>query len=197
MNKSILKIILGPMFSGKSTELIKHIRNLKVIDIPIIVIKPKIDDRYEKYYICSHNKEKEECILVDNIFDIIYDESYINSKYVIIEEAQFIKNLKRFVSQELKNKSFIIAGLDGDYKRESFGEILELIPLADDVIKLKALCKICNDGTPGIFTKKIINNSEQILIGSNDTYIPTCREHYELDIESIHNNFTNPVNLNL
>ncbi len=69
-------------------------------------------------------------------------------------------------------------GLDGDSDRNNFGHIHKLIPLADDIMKLKALCSVCNDGTPGIFSKKISNSSNQIDIGSTDKYIAVCRSCY-------------------
>jgi thymidine kinase len=174
-----LQLVIGPMFSGKSTELIKIIRTLKVINRKYIVIKPLIDDRYEKNYIVSHNKESEECIVGNDLNDIL-DEEINQYQTIIIDEGQFLKNLKNKTLYwvEKLNKHVVIGGLDGDFKRNPIGEILELIPYADDYKKLKALCKVCNDGTPAIFSHRICQSDEQILIGAGDSYIPLCRKHY-------------------
>jgi thymidine kinase len=174
-----LELIIGPMFSGKSTELIRQIKKFKAINKNILVIKPKIDDRYAQLKIVSHNNESENCIVFENLDNIDYD---IFSEYeiIIIDEAQFFTNLKQFVLHlvEILNLYVIIGGLDGDYKREPFGEILDLIPYADDYKKLTAFCKYCNDGSPAIFTKRIINDNAQILVGSSESYLPLCRLHY-------------------
>ena len=175
-----LELIIGPMFSGKSTELIKHVRMMKVINAKYIIIKPKIDDRYEKDKIVSHNKDSESCIVVSDLNDIT-NKIIKNYKYIIIDEGQFLKNLKTKVLYwvEKLNKSVIISGLDGDFNRKPIGEIIELIPYADICHKMTALCKICNDGTIAPFSHRILNNNNnQILIGSDDLYIPVCRKHY-------------------
>jgi len=71
----------------------------------------------------------------------------------------------------------IVAGLDGDYQQKQFGDILKLIPIADSYQKVYALCKICQDGTPASFTKRIVNNNQQILVGAKESYISVCRFH--------------------
>ena len=185
MNKTKLEIIYGPMFSGKSTEIIKRIRELKNEESSIIVIKPEVDDRYEKFYVCSHNKEKEECTIINNndIFSLCKKIKYQQADYVIIDEAQFIRNLKDFIVQELEYKSFIIGGLDLDSFKKPFGDILNLIELADRSVKLQSICSICGDKAP--YTKRISNNDNKILIGSNEYYTPVCSKHFEND-EKIH-----------
>ena len=97
-----------------------------------------------------------------------------------MKRLSFLKIYLIFVNTGLKeNKSFIIAGLDGDFKREPFGDILKLIPLAEKVIKLNALCKFCKDGTEAPFTKRLINADIQQLVGGADSYAAVCRKHYE------------------
>ena len=174
-----LELIIGPMFSGKSTELLKKIKILKVINTSFLVIKPKIDNRYSENRLVSHDKQSESCMNVDNLDSI--DESIIEKfNTIIIDEGQFFKNLKKNVLYwvEKLNKNVIIGGLDGDYKREPIGEILDLIPYADDYKKLKALCLICKNGNHALFSHRLINDTNQILIGEENTYIPLCRKHY-------------------
>jgi len=179
MYQGKIELIIGPMFSGKSTKLIQEIRKLKIINSSYIIIKSNIDIRYEKNYIVSHNNEKESCIITDDL-NTIEDEIIFKSSTIIIDEGQFLKNLKNKVLywSEKLNKNIIIAGLDGDYKRNPIGEILELIPYCDKCIKISALCKHCNDGTPGIFSFKLTKNNSQILVGSTELYVSVCRKHY-------------------
>jgi thymidine kinase len=104
---------------------------------------------------------------------------FLNSSIIIIDEAQFFPDLYDFVLiAESFNKDVILFGLDGDTERKPFGQILECIPLADEVIKLKAFCKICNDGTEALFTYTSQKKMEQVCIGGAETYSALCRSHY-------------------
>jgi thymidine kinase len=76
------------------------------------------------------------------------------------------------------NKKIYVSGLDGDFKREKFGKILDLIPMCDKVTKMTSLCSLCKNGTPGLFSMRLTNEKEQMLIGSSN-YIPVCRFCYE------------------
>lgn len=178
-----LDIIIGPMFSGKSFELIRRIRLLKVLKKNFLVIKPIIDRRYTKDdYICTHNYDKEKCISVEKLNDIFEKHNLLEEKIetIFIDEAQFFENLKDFVMEILEkfNINIVIAGLDGDYKRNNFGEIHKLIPLCDNITKKKSLCLKCNNGNKALFSHRICSNNSQILVGSENKYIPVCRKHY-------------------
>ena len=172
-----LKLILGCMYSGKTTEILRIVNSLKHINEIPLVIKPKIDDRYSDNKICTHNKQEYECQTIDNLSDF---KNLNDSKYIIIEEAQFFKDLLLFIIDqvELRKKNVIVVGLDGDSDRENFGEIHKLIPLCDDIVKLKAYCSLCKDGTPGIFSKRLSNKKDKILVGSEGDYIAVCRKCY-------------------
>lgn len=175
-----LELIIGPMFSGKSTELIRHIRMLKVINVSYLVIKPRIDTRYDATKIVSHNQDSEICIVADDLNEIA-DETVANHAYLIIDEGQFLQNLKSKVLHwvETMGKNVLVGGLDGDFQRNPIGEILQLIPYADSYSKKTALCKVCNDGTPALFSHRMSDaNRDQICLGSTETYIPVCRQHY-------------------
>jgi thymidine kinase len=179
-----LDIILGPMFSGKSFELIRRIRLLKILEKKFMVIKPLIDNRYsKKNVICTHNYDKEDCFCVQKLEECFnHDLSKIDS--IFIDEGQFFPDLKECVIKFIEefNINVIITGLDGDFQRKPFGQILDLIPYADTCIKKNALCKACKDGTKAIFSHRINkdSNKDQILVGSVDSYIPVCRNHYLL-----------------
>ena len=171
-----LKLILGCMYSGKTTEILRIVNSLKHINEIPIIIKPKIDDRYSKDKISTHNKQEYDCLSVNNL----YEAKNITNNYIIIEEAQFFKDLLLFIIDqvELRKKNVIVVGLDGDSDRENFGEIHKLLPLCDDIIKLKAYCSLCKDGTPGIFSKRLSNKKDKILVGSEGDYIAVCRKCY-------------------
>lgn len=176
-----IDIIMGCMFSGKSTEIIRLINRYKALDKKIIIINHKNDDRYKKNSISTHSNININCISLDNL-NVIETESsydYQNTDVIVIEEAQFFNNLYEFAlkAADIDNKIVIIAGLDGDSNREAFGDIIKLIPKCDSVTKLHALCSICKDGTLASFTKRLVNNSNQILIGVSE-FMPVCREHY-------------------
>lgn len=188
-----LNIYIGPMFSGKTNIILTHSRISKIIKEKYIIIKPDIDNRYTKdSFIVSHNKMKEPCIMVNDLKNIINNNIIKNVKKIYIDEAQFLKNLKAFVINcvDNMNKNVIIVGLDGDFMRQPMGEILSLIPYADNIIKLKAKCLLCSDGTDAIFTYKKIKDTKTIDIGSNDKYISLCRKHY---LSHKNNNITKQV----
>ncbi len=180
-----LDIIIGPMFAGKSCELIRRIRLLKVLKKEYIVIKPKIDNRYDNLsdskMIVSHNFDKEHCIVLEkleNIFNFSMDLTNINT--IFIDEGQFFDDLVDAVKQLVDSYKInvVITGLDGDSNRKKFGHILDLIPFCNSCTKINAACIMCLDGTPAPFSHRVTKDSEQILIGSTDSYMSLCRRHY-------------------
>jgi thymidine kinase len=180
-----LKLILGPMFSGKSTKLIELIRKYKIIKYKIMIIKNAIDNRYSDVSeIVSHNKDSEPCICLSNLNDLFnnnsqYNQQYNESKVIFIEEAQFFNDLYSFVQKAIKdNKTIFVVGLNGDSNQKNFGDIHRLLPLCDDIELLKACCKICMDETPALFSKRISLDESQVYVGGGDEYIPVCRRHF-------------------
>ncbi len=173
-----IELILGPMFSGKSTKLIRKIRLYKNTNKKVLVVKPLIDTRYVVNQIASHSFETENCETTELLTNI--DNKVKNYDIIIIDEGQFFSDLKIMVlkwADEYK-KEVIIAGLDGDSNRNPIGHILELIPLANKFKKMSSICKYCNDGTPAPFTHRLCNSIQQVEIGGAESYIPLCRKHY-------------------
>lgn len=177
-----LRIILGPMFAGKSSELLGTIRKYSAIGWPIFVITHSSDTRYsEKPEIVSHDKERHPALAVGYLDTVLTTLAYIDARLIIIEEAQFFTGLKEFVinAVEKDKKDVICVGLDGDTKRQPFGELLELIPYCDSVEKRHAFCKRCNTPVAALFThseKK--SKDDQVEIGGEEIYEPLCRMHY-------------------
>jgi thymidine kinase len=182
-NMGRIDIIIGSMFSGKSTELIRRINRYKVLGKNILVINNKLDKRYSENSISTHSNIQLECISLSKLQDVYDNEKYSNEynecNVVVIEEAQFFEDLHDFVvnAADNDNKIVIVAGLDGDSNRNEFGDILKLIPKCDTVKKLHALCVKCKDGTLASFTKRLVKNDSQIYIGVSE-FIAVCRYHY-------------------
>lgn len=175
-----LEVVIGPMFSGKSSYLLSCIQKHKEAGDPIYIITSSLDKRYtNEIRIVSHKQESYEAdVAVENIFDAMMNKKFLKAKVVIIEEAQFYTNLVDFITMavDIHNKHIIIAGLDGDTNRNPFGDILQLIPLADSIVKLKAVCSLCNKDA--LFTWKKVTNNSLVDIGSADKYEVLCRRHY-------------------
>jgi len=175
-----LELIIGNMFSGKTSELIRRINREKSINKRILVINYSLDNRYSSDSVCTHDLTECKCLKVSNLNDI--REGLLNNyDSFFIDEAQFFVGLYDYVKKlvEVHKKHVVVSGLDGDYNRNLFGEILHLIPICDTVDKLKAYCNKCNNGTYAPFTKKINSeNSKCIDIGGSDKYIPVCRFHF-------------------
>ena len=182
MNKNLtgrIDLIMGCMFSGKSTEIIKTINRYRVLGKKIMIVNHKSDNRYKENSIVTHDKISIDSISVSDIDTIKTNSQYKTSEVIVIEEAQFFENLYEFATTaaDIDKKIVIVAGLDGDSNRNQFGDILKLIPHCETVTKLHALCVKCKDGTPACFSKRLINNNTQVLIGVNE-YIAVCRFHY-------------------
>ena len=135
----------------------------------------------KKYYFHDEDSwfEKNDDYYFYKIEDFpVIKEEFCNSEVVAIDECQFFGSLKDFVGMCLfLKKKVVLAGLDGDYKQHKFGEIIDCIPMADQVTKLSALCMKCKDGTPGPFTKRLVDTKELELVGGNESYEAVCRHH--------------------
>jgi thymidine kinase len=179
-NNSYLELIIGPMYSGKSSRLVELYKACIFCDIKVSAINHSLDNRYDDVLLSTHDKIKIPCIKTDKLFDILDNPQCINSKIILINEGQFFPDLYDGVCELLRNnKCVYVCGLDGDFERKKFGQILELIPLCDKVTKLTSLCRGCkNVKNPGIFSMRLSNEKEQTIIGS-DIYIPVCRTCYE------------------
>jgi thymidine kinase len=184
-----LEIVLGPMFSGKSSRILSVVSRYSALNLPILVIKHAADTRYAVNEISTHDQRKVPCLSVDS-FDKV-DRSILNSyKLIIVEEAQFFTGLVEFVKLVVDTmcRDVILVGLDGDSKRRPFGEILQCIPMADKVEKLTALCARCANGKEAIFSRRLTSSEEQMLVGSSDLYQAVCRDCY---LETNNNTPTN------
>lgn len=174
-----LKVYIGCMFAGKSSEIIAECRRRIVINQKILGINYSEDSRYtDGNYIVNHNQDKIHSLKVKYLKDVSENE-ILENDFIFIDEGQFFTDLIEYVLKWVNEykKSVYVFGLDGDFKRLPFGDILKLIPQCDEVVKLKALCVMCKDGTDGLFTHRLSKENEQIVIGNNN-YVALCRKHF-------------------
>ena len=185
--ESRIDIIFGPMFSGKTTELVQRLTLFSDAGFKTVYVNSELDTRDE--ILSTHNKSlkistsifKLKAASIQGILDELKEYDVIG-----IDESQFFPDLYEMCLHlsETFNKKVIVAGLNGDCKRKNFGQINTLIPICDSITKLFPFCKPCRDLSrlePALFSKRIKGDDEPIIdIGANDKYIPVCRKCYLL-----------------
>ncbi|KAJ6401413.1 hypothetical protein OIU84_016763 [Salix udensis] len=174
-------VIIGPMFAGKTTGLLRRIKSESSSGRTVAMIKSSKDTRYAKDSVVTHDGLKFPCWALPNLASFQHklgDDEYQKLDVIGIDEAQFFEDLYDFCCKAADHdgKTIIVAGLDGDYLRRSFGSMLDVIPLADTVTKLTARCEIC--GGRAFFTWRKTSETKTELIGGSDLYMPVCRQHY-------------------
>lgn len=172
-----LTLVIGPMFSGKSSFLIKKINELKNKGIYPYCISHASDTRYGTDSIITHDLIEEKCHSVYDLSDDL-EENCIKHDYIIIEEGHFFENLVQFVKRLVRNnKHVFVAGLDGNFEMEPFLNIVSLIPFSDHVIRLTSVCSEC--GCNATFTKKINKTNKcSLQVGGKELYQSVCRIHH-------------------
>ncbi|NCQ35878.1 thymidine kinase [bacterium] len=173
-----IEVICGPMFSGKSEELIKRTRRAQIARRRVQIFKHGIDARYDATDIVSHSQQKMPGIAltrVEDIIDLVDD----RTELVAIDEGQFFDGHLVEVANKLANlgKRVIIAGLDLDYRGLPFGPMPQLICSSEYVTKQLAICMTCGD--PANFTQRLTGAKDQIVVGASETYEARCRRHFE------------------
>jgi thymidine kinase len=180
-----LELILGPMFSGKTTRILEIYNHYSFIQKKIMVINYAEDKRYHETMLSTHDHKMIPCTLTMDIKDMWFNpanKNYIEihrADVILINEGQFFNQLKECVIDmvERENKTVYICGLDGDFQRNKFGQMLDLLPYCDNVIKLKSLCSICRNGKRALFSHRVTDEKGQVSIGSHN-YVPLCRKCY-------------------
>lgn len=183
LQKGWLEVITGPMFAGKSEELIRRVKTLSYTKMKIIAFKPAIDDRYDKTAIASHDGAKYEAYAIKNaqsILELVKEDTQV----VAIDEIQFFDMSIVKICEELADRSIrvIAAGLDLDFKGEPFGPMPELLARAEFVTKLSAVCTVC--GCAATRTQRLIDgkpadfNDPIIKVGAKENYEARCRKHH-------------------
>jgi thymidine kinase len=181
-----IDIIIGPVQCGKTSEIIRRLVIYYEMDMKVLYINSVLDTRSERAF-STHNST------IGNIpFTTIklrdlsgYDVS--NYDVIAVDEAQFFNDLKEEVLRwvEVDKKIVIIGGLNGDFRRETFGRINELISYCDNITKLNPFCVLCRKKgvmRMGIFSKRVVgvDDKSTVLIGGKDVYLPSCRECFKM-----------------
>ena len=173
-NSGWIEVICGPMFSGKTEELIRRLVRSQYAKQKVSIFKPFTDDRYSEDFIVSHNKRRIQSITVKKSKDIL---DYLDKADVFgIDEAQFFdeKIVDTCKNLAIQNKRVVVAGLEKDYLAKPFGSMSELLVNAEYITKVNAICMVCGD--PANFSQRITSDKEQILVGELDKYEARCRK---------------------
>lgn len=176
-----MEVITGPMFSGKSEELIRRLKRAKIAKQRVVCFKPDIDLRYHKTAISSHSAQTHDAYVVANV-DRLREALFAQIdqiEVVGIDEAQFFDEGLVALSLELIHlgKRVLIAGLDTTFAGEPFEPIPDLMSVADEVVKLSAVCMRC--GAPAIHTQRLGGSRELVVVGAAGMYEARCRAHFE------------------
>ncbi len=177
MENGYLELILGPMFSGKTTKLVNLYHKYKKLSYKVVAINYFEDTRYSDKQLSTHDNIMIPCIFSNSISSTFQKDCVMEADVILINEGQFFDDVLESTLNlvEKMNKQVFICGLDGDFKRQKFGNLFDLIPYCDELIKLKSVCKICKN--QAIFSHRTSKESEQLVIGS-DNYLPLCRKCY-------------------
>lgn len=176
-----LSLLIGCMFAQKTTELLRRIRRFKSIGYQVLVANYAEDTRYGTNQIASHDEESYEARSIVRLEEIRAEVESGRFQVLVIDEGQFFSDLFPMVTEwsDRLPIHILVAGLDGDSERRPFGDILRLVPWAEEVERLSAFCAICRDGTIGYFSKYVAGKKEgQVEIGGADRYLPVCRKHF-------------------
>lgn len=189
MNKGTgsLEVICGPMFSGKSEELIRRLRRAKIAKQKVAVFKHALDNRTDLVNITSHNGNSIQAHATDISQNILKNVVVHNYSVVGIDEVQFFDNdiITTICTLIDSGIRVIVAGLDLDFRGMPFGPIPTLLAIADKITKLQSICTSC--GNDAHFTQRLVNNQPAkfddpiILIGAQEAYDARCRSCYKID----------------
>lgn len=168
-----IEVICGSMFSGKTEELIRRLKRVKIANLKVEIFKPKIDIRYDETKIVSHDTNAIQSTPVENSASILFLAKDVD--VVGIDEAQFFDEgiIEVCEQMALRGVRVIVAGLDMDYKGQPFGQMPNLLAVADYITKLHAICMECGNIAHVSYRKT--TQSGQVLLGEKDIYEPRCR----------------------
>jgi len=177
-----IEVICGPMFSGKSEELIRRVRRAIIARQRVQVLKPTIDTRYSNSQVVSHSDVRLNASCVATVRDI-YTAVHPRTEVVGIDEAQFFDEELVAVCNGLANRGMrvIVAGLDMDYRGVPFAPMPKLLGVAEIVTKIQAVCMEC--GAPASFSQRIGGTTDTVELGSSERYEARCRRHFEPEEE--------------
>lgn len=168
-----LEVICGPMFSGKTEELIRRLRRSQIARQKVVILKPALDTRFSEDHLVSHSQQRIPSITIRSSREIL--EHAQEAEVIGIDEAQFLDDGLVEACERLADagKRVIVAGLDLDYRGQPFEPIPQLLARAEYVTKALAICMVC--GEPAGRTQRVTVSDERILVGSTELYEARCR----------------------
>jgi thymidine kinase len=183
-NMGWVEVIVGPMFSGKSEELIRRLRRAEIARKRVQIFKPAIDQRYSATGIVSHSGLEIPSDPVKDADEII-GKIHILTEVVGIDEGQFLGDGLVLVCQKLAEagKRVIVSGLDMDYLGRPFEPMPRLLTIAEEITKLLAICMRC--GNPAVHTQRLVHSDELIIVGAKGMYEARCRRCFEPELASL------------
>ncbi|XP_059163833.1 thymidine kinase, cytosolic-like [Physella acuta] len=175
-----IQIIFGPMFSGKTTELMRRMKRYQIANYSCLIIKYAKDVRYDVGGIATHDKQVLEAVPSERLSDL--QSEALKHDIIGIDEGQFFPDVVAFCEKMAnQGKVVIVAALDGTFQKKGFGDILNLVPLAEHVHKLTAVCMNCYNEAS--FTKRIGSETQVEVIGGADKYLAVCRQCYDSPVK--------------
>ena len=175
-----IEVICGPMFSGKSEELLRRLKRARIAKKKYQLFKPSVDNRYSETEVVSHSGERLNCqVLHKNKSYQVNDALEDDTEIVAFDEAQFFDFGIWEVATSLANmgRRVIIAGLDMDSRGKPFGFMPAIMSSAEEVLKLTAVCEVC--GEQATHTYRFTDeDTKQVLVGADDHYQARCRDHW-------------------
>ena len=177
-NLGWIEVVCGSMFSGKSEELIRRLRRAQIARQRVQIFKPKLDNRYSEDHIVSHSEMKLKSQLVTNANEIL-EQVDGRTQVIGIDEGQFFDMQLVSVCNKLADmgKRVIVAVLDQDYRGRPFDPMPQLLAISEYITKTLAICVRC--GAPANRTQRMVDNSDQMLVGAGDLYEARCRLCFE------------------
>jgi thymidine kinase len=177
MRHGSVEVICGPMFSGKTEELIRRVKRAQIAKQRVQIFKPAIDVRYDETKVVSHSNQAILSEPVEKAVDILLNLKD-TTRIIAIDEIQFFDDEIIKIVTKLANRGYrvICAGLDLDYKAIPFGPMPMLLAIADSVQKIQSICTVC--GNPATRSQRLSDCNDTVLLGESDEYEARCRAHY-------------------
>ena len=184
-----LRIVVGPMFAGKTSEIQSVVRRYGCLGASVLVLTADIDNRYQSSVAAIVNHDRSSvpatAVAVEGLMAVLESPAFERAAAIVVDEAQFFVGcLIPFVRAAVDRfgKHVIVVGLDSDAEQKPFGDVLALMAHADTIEKKTALCRRCGDGTAAIFTRRLAAAAAevegQVAVGGADMYEPVCRRHF-------------------
>lgn len=193
-HRGSLEVVCGPMFSGKSEELIRRLKRVQISGKPFLLFRPSIDNRYDATHVVSHDQRKLEATITGTDAKAVEEmRKFVDEKnpeVIAFDEGNFYENniVAPIIKWVSEGKRVIVAGLDTDFRGETFGPMGHLLAMADYVDKLKAICMRCKN-REAVMTQRLVNGKPArfddplILVGGFDSYEARCRECHEVGFD--------------